>query len=56
MFCKANLQKALSISVIKTNHLMFCKAKLAVCSEIHINHTNSCGHNVEFLNVKTCVT
>jgi hypothetical protein len=30
-----------STSVIKSNLLMFCKAKFAVCSEIHTQHKNS---------------
>jgi hypothetical protein len=31
----------LSTSVIKTNHLMFYKAKVAVCSEIRTKHINA---------------
>ena len=43
------------ISGIKTNLLMLCKATFVVCPEIHTKHTNSCDHNVEFLNVKPCL-
>jgi hypothetical protein len=32
---------------------MLCREIIAVCSEIHIKHTNTlCGQNVEFVNVK----
>jgi hypothetical protein len=35
---------------------MLYKEIIAVCSEIHIKHTNTlCGQNVELLNVKRVV-
>ena len=37
---------------IKTNQLMMCKAKVAVCSEISTKHSTQSEHHVEFLNVK----
>jgi len=40
------MQKALSISVIKTNQLMLYREIIAVCPEIHKEH------NAEFFNVK----
>jgi len=36
----------------KTNQLVMCKVKVAVCSEIYIQHIIQCQHHVEFLNVK----
>ena len=31
---------------------MMCKAKVAVCSDIHTKHLKLSEHHVEFLNVK----
>ena len=36
----------------KTNLLMLCKAKVAVCSEIRTKYSTQSEHHVEFLNVK----
>jgi len=41
-----------SASVIKTDQLILCTEKIAVCSEVHTIHTNTlCGQNVQCLNV-----
>jgi len=49
-------QETLSVSVIKTSRLMLYREIIAVCSEMHIKHTNAlCGQNVELLNVKLAV-
>ena len=40
------------VSVIKTNQLMLYREIIAVCSQIHKEHTNTLrGQNVELLNV-----
>jgi hypothetical protein len=45
-----------SVSVIKASRSVRCREVIAVCSEIHIKHTNTlCGQNVELLNVKLVV-
>jgi len=36
----------------KTNQLMMYKVKVALCSEIYIQHIIQCQHHAEFLNVK----
>jgi len=42
-----------TVSVVKTSHLVLCREKVAVCSQIHTKYINTlCGQNVEFLNVK----
>ena len=38
--------------VIKTNQLIMCKAKVAVCSDIHTKHSTQSERHVEFLNIK----
>ena len=38
--------------VIKTNQLMMCKAKVAVCSVIRTKHSTQSECHVEFFNVK----
>ena len=44
------------MSVIKTSQLMLYREIIAVCSQIHTEHTNTlCGQNVELLNVKLAV-
>jgi hypothetical protein len=41
------------VPVIKSRQLTLYREIIAVCSEIHIKHTNTlCGQNVELLNVK----
>jgi hypothetical protein len=40
--------------VIKLNHLMMCKAKVTVCSDIRTKHSTQSERHVEFLNVKPC--
>jgi len=37
---------------MKTNNLALYKAKVAICSEIDTEHTNTVWLNVKFLNVK----
>ena len=45
-------QQILSDSVMKTNPLLLCKAKVDVCSETKLTHVNTpCGRSVELLNV-----
>jgi hypothetical protein len=45
-----------SVSVIQTRQLMLYKEIIAVCSQIHTEHTNTlCGRNVGMLNVKLMV-
>ena len=36
----------------KTNLLMLCKVRVAVCCEIRIKHSTQSEHHVEFLNFK----
>ena len=36
----------------KTNQLMMYKVKVALCSDIYIQHIIKCQYHVEFLNVK----
>ena len=36
--------------VIKTNQLMMCKAKVAVCSDIYTKHSTQSERHVEILN------
>jgi len=44
------------MSVIKTSQLTLYREIIAVCSEIHIKHTNTlCGQNEEFVSVKLLV-
>jgi hypothetical protein len=38
--------------VIKANHLMMYKAKVAVCSDIRTKDSTQSERHVEFLNVK----
>jgi hypothetical protein len=40
------------ITIIKTNQLMMCKAKVAVCSDIRTKHSKQSERHVELLNVK----
>jgi hypothetical protein len=45
------------MSVIETSQLILCREIIAVCSQIHTQHTNTlCEQNVEFLNVKVSGT
>lgn len=43
---------AVNTTVIKTNQVMIYKEKVAVCSEIHTNHSAQNEHHGEFLNDK----
>jgi len=38
--------------VVKRNHMMTYKAKIAVCSEIRTQHSTQSKDHVEFFNVK----
>ena len=38
--------------VIKTNQLMFNKAKVAICSDSRTKHSTQSERHVEFLNVE----
>ena len=39
--------------VIRTNHSVMYKAKVAVCSDIHTKHSTQSKRDVDFSNVKT---
>jgi len=42
------------MSVIKTSQLMLYREIIAVCSQIHTEHTNTlCGQNLEYFNVES---
>jgi len=46
-------QQTVSVSSIKTSHLVLYKEIISVCSEVHTKHINTpCGQNVEFYFVK----
>jgi len=49
-------QKTLFISVIKTNHLVLYRAKVAICSEKNTKYTNTVWQDVNFLNVESVGT
>jgi hypothetical protein len=44
--------QTLSTTVIKSNHLMIYKAKVAVCSEVRTKHSKKSEHSVGIWNVK----